>query len=856
MTASRTSTRRSDAARSTAPAGAAGSREATPAPRVAVDLTRVEARVASTLRTAGQPLDAATRGAAERHLGADLSRVRIHSDAGAGESARSIAARAYSVGPHVVFAPGRYAPATAAGRALLLHELAHVVQRGPGAPMPGGPLTLGPVDSPHERAAQGAMGHVPADSLSGGPILPAGVVARSAEDDEAKNRAYAAARGLPEPGPGDTATRVKDTLFVAGQPRGTSGLTAYEATTKATAYPGSIRAEAAAMGPGGTIVAPRVVTGYVRSNESTYSQAITAAGAQANSKQVDADKTFYGISFGTKGGTRLHDGTAVDNYDAELAVGQSEKTARAVVTNKAATSETSTFKTFSGSKHTVNGTDARGDFRETEVVAGQESRRSVGAVAYRDKAGQEVARERQARFVSTDGRSEVNLRNTGTKYQALDLTRVEALRGHDGGAGARRAERVVREVEHVDGSRQRDDTSVTNRGTVTTHDGSVRLAGGVERRVNQVSSRGTQTSTRRSEVVRDDGAQGFTGKASADAAYGRRTAVTLSQSVPGALAIAPRVQQGSTVFGGRLGLVTSTAPDPRTVTRGDKRAYEDPANAGQAGGYTESLDVRGTRRQVKDEYEVTDRGASASVSAEKEAGLLHSFLRKDRFNLGWLVVENAISDYYLVGAQGKASAGAKAGADVNNVNAGVSGSVGATRRLSDELTVRLGGFFAKIKAEADAFAGIEAAVSAEGGYTRGAGAGGAAGASAFAGVRAGVGGKLEGGYEGVSFAAGAYKLRGSLGAGFKANIEARYQNGYLLLSGGLALSAEVGVGADVELRINPTAVGAAVLKKAVGLKSIENLGVAETARKAAGAARDTVGGAARRAGAALGRLFR
>lgn len=193
---------------------------------------------------------------------------------------------------------------------------------------------------------------------------------------------------------------------------------------------------------------------------------------------------------------------------------------------------------------------------------------------------------------------------------------------------------------------------------------------------------------------------------------------------------------------------------------------------------------------------------------------------------------------------------------MNNVNAGVSGSVGATRRLSDELTVRLGGFFAKIKAEADAFAGIEAAVSAEGGYTRGAGAGGAAGESAFAGVRAGVGGKLEGGYEGVSFAAGAYKLRGSLGAGFKANIEARYQNGYLLLSGGLALSAEVGVGADVELRINPTAVGAAVLKKAVGLKSIENLGVAETARKAAGAARDTVGGAARRAGAALGRLFR
>jgi hypothetical protein len=55
--------------------------------------------------------------------------VRVHSDGRAAESAREVQALAYTVGFDVVFGTGRYAPTTHPGRALLAHELAHVVQQ-------------------------------------------------------------------------------------------------------------------------------------------------------------------------------------------------------------------------------------------------------------------------------------------------------------------------------------------------------------------------------------------------------------------------------------------------------------------------------------------------------------------------------------------------------------------------------------------------------------------------------------------------------------------------------------------------------------------------------------------------------
>jgi hypothetical protein len=63
--------------------------------------------------------------------------VRVHADGEAGESARLLHARAYTLGSQIFFAPRQYQPGTTAGRHLLAHELSHVIQqermRSPGA---------------------------------------------------------------------------------------------------------------------------------------------------------------------------------------------------------------------------------------------------------------------------------------------------------------------------------------------------------------------------------------------------------------------------------------------------------------------------------------------------------------------------------------------------------------------------------------------------------------------------------------------------------------------------------------------------------------------------------------------------
>lgn len=83
--------------------------------------------------SAGRPLDRAVRHEMEQRLHWDFSRVRVHSDAAAEQSARDVKAHAYTVGDHIVFGAGRLAPHTSAGRRLLAHELTHVVQQS-GAP--------------------------------------------------------------------------------------------------------------------------------------------------------------------------------------------------------------------------------------------------------------------------------------------------------------------------------------------------------------------------------------------------------------------------------------------------------------------------------------------------------------------------------------------------------------------------------------------------------------------------------------------------------------------------------------------------------------------------------------------------
>ncbi|MGI0014683.1 MAG: DUF4157 domain-containing protein [Nitrososphaera sp.] len=64
----------------------------------------------------GQPLDRATRTFFEPRFGGDFSRIRVHTDKQAEDSANEINARAYTAGREIVFGAGQYAPETASGR--------------------------------------------------------------------------------------------------------------------------------------------------------------------------------------------------------------------------------------------------------------------------------------------------------------------------------------------------------------------------------------------------------------------------------------------------------------------------------------------------------------------------------------------------------------------------------------------------------------------------------------------------------------------------------------------------------------------------------------------------------------------
>ena len=81
------------------------------------------------LRSPGRPLQPGVRQFFEQRFGHDFGNVRIHAGGRAAESARAGSARAYTVGQNVVFADSAYAPETRAGKRLLAHELAHVVQQ-------------------------------------------------------------------------------------------------------------------------------------------------------------------------------------------------------------------------------------------------------------------------------------------------------------------------------------------------------------------------------------------------------------------------------------------------------------------------------------------------------------------------------------------------------------------------------------------------------------------------------------------------------------------------------------------------------------------------------------------------------
>jgi len=114
----------------------------------------VPAIVHQVLGTEGQPLPHHARHDMEGHFSHDFSGVRIHLGDVAARSAQAVEARAYTVGRHIVFGNGTFAPDRPAGRAVLAHELAHVVQNGSGGILPD--LRIDPPDSRSEAEAHRA----------------------------------------------------------------------------------------------------------------------------------------------------------------------------------------------------------------------------------------------------------------------------------------------------------------------------------------------------------------------------------------------------------------------------------------------------------------------------------------------------------------------------------------------------------------------------------------------------------------------------------------------------------------------------------------------------------------------------
>src|SRR5262249_47846291 len=99
--------------------------------RVAAGADALVDRAAS---SSGAPLPAALRARFEAALGADLSRVRVHTGGASADAAAAVGARAYAVGQDIHFAAGQFAPDDPFGVHLIAHEVAHTVQQA------GGPI--------------------------------------------------------------------------------------------------------------------------------------------------------------------------------------------------------------------------------------------------------------------------------------------------------------------------------------------------------------------------------------------------------------------------------------------------------------------------------------------------------------------------------------------------------------------------------------------------------------------------------------------------------------------------------------------------------------------------------------------
>ncbi|SCY14493.1 eCIS core domain-containing protein [Desulfoluna spongiiphila] len=115
---------------------------------------RCGALVAQAKNTTGMP-DNVKEGM-QRSFQSDFSNVTVHPSS---SKAPALGAQAFTQGHEIHFAPGQFRPDTTSGRALLGHELAHVVQQREGRVSPTCEVSGMPVnDNPGLEAEADALG--------------------------------------------------------------------------------------------------------------------------------------------------------------------------------------------------------------------------------------------------------------------------------------------------------------------------------------------------------------------------------------------------------------------------------------------------------------------------------------------------------------------------------------------------------------------------------------------------------------------------------------------------------------------------------------------------------------------------
>jgi hypothetical protein len=147
------------------------------------------------LRSPGQPLDAAPRAFFEPRFGADFSQVRVNTDAKAARSAESVGALAYTVGRHIVFGEDTFKPWIPSGKALLAHELVHVVQQG-AQEAPGRELLSGTAETRSQRESGTTAGSpIPQSAWNISALVTSPQVQRQAGGPETGSGASPASTG-------------------------------------------------------------------------------------------------------------------------------------------------------------------------------------------------------------------------------------------------------------------------------------------------------------------------------------------------------------------------------------------------------------------------------------------------------------------------------------------------------------------------------------------------------------------------------------------------------------------------------------------------------------------------------------